>query len=99
MHRLWDWDRPASVREVVDDLQRERKIAYTTVMTVLDRLAKKHLVLRELDGRAWLYRPAHSRVELYAAAIEEILRELGDADRRAVWEQVVADTALDAAPR
>ena len=47
MHRLWDWDRPASVREVVDDLQRERKIAYTTVMTVLDNLHRKGLVHRQ----------------------------------------------------
>ena len=35
----------------------EREIAYTTVMTVLDRIAKKDLVNRERDGRAWRYSP------------------------------------------
>ena len=33
MHRLWAWGRPALVREMVDDLQKDRQIAYTTVMT------------------------------------------------------------------
>lgn len=61
MHRLWDWDRPASVREVVDDLQRERKIAYTTVMTVLDNLHRKGLVHRQKQGRAYVYTAVMSR--------------------------------------
>src|SRR5438445_365867 len=34
MDRLWEWGRPALVREVVDDLSRDRSIAYTTVVTV-----------------------------------------------------------------
>ena len=35
MDRLWEWGRPALVREVVDDLHDERGPAYTTVMTVM----------------------------------------------------------------
>ena len=77
MHRLWDWDRPASVREVVDDLQRERKIAYTTVMTVADRLAKKGLTSRERDGRAWRYSASATREELTAQALRETLADWG----------------------
>ena len=41
MHRLWAWGRPALVREMVDDLQKDRQIAYTTVMTVMDNLYRK----------------------------------------------------------
>ena len=48
----------ATVREVHLRFEGEREIAYTTVMTVLDRLAKKDLVTRERDGRAWRYSPA-----------------------------------------
>lgn len=59
------WDAPSAgtgmtVREVADEL-RDRELAYTTVMTVLDRLAGKGMVERERDGRAWRYRPAASR--------------------------------------
>lgn len=65
------WDRsPAggvTVREVAEALE-ERDLAYTTVMTVLDRLAGKDMVEREREGRAWRYRPAASR-EAYVAQL------------------------------
>ena len=48
------------MREVADALD-GRELAYTTVMTVLDRLAGKGMVQREREGRAWRYRPAASR--------------------------------------
>ncbi|WP_025617103.1 BlaI/MecI/CopY family transcriptional regulator [Salinispora cortesiana] len=48
------------VREVVDALA-GRELAYTTVLTVLDRLAGKGMVRREREGRAWRYRAAASR--------------------------------------
>ena len=41
MNRLWARDRPALVREAVDDLQKDRQIAYTTVMTVMDNLYRR----------------------------------------------------------
>ena len=62
MDVLWDRSGPATVREVVDGLD-GRDLAYTTVMTVLDRLAGKGMVERERAGRAWSYRrsPAATR--------------------------------------
>jgi hypothetical protein len=57
MDRLWAWGRPASVREMVDDLQNGRQIAYTTVMTVMDNLYRKGWLRRHRDGRAWRYEP------------------------------------------
>ncbi|MBQ0893576.1 BlaI/MecI/CopY family transcriptional regulator [Micromonospora sp. U56] len=64
MDVLWD-SVPATsdgvtVREVADALD-GRELAYTTVMTVLDRLAGKGMVQREREGRAWRYRAAASR--------------------------------------
>ena len=41
MNRLWARDRPTLVREMMDDLQKDRQIAYTTVMTVMDNLYRK----------------------------------------------------------
>src|SRR5690348_12866361 len=51
MNRLWAWGRPALVREMVDDLQRDRQIAYTTVMTVMDNLYRKGWLRRHLGRR------------------------------------------------
>jgi predicted transcriptional regulator len=56
------WSRPeSSVRDVVDRLQ--RPLAYTTVMTTLDRLYKKGLLERRKSQRAFFYSPSLSREE------------------------------------
>lgn len=78
MQRLWAWDRPASVREVLEDLTRERPLAYTTVMTVLDNLHSKGVVRREKQGRAFLYSPVASREEHTAALMEQALSQSED---------------------
>lgn len=63
------------MRQVHDRFEGEREIAYTTVMTVLDRLSKKSLVTRERDGRAWRYLPAATREALTAQTMRRT-REL-----------------------
>ncbi len=68
MTRVWRWNRPVTVREVLLDLQSEREIAYTTVMTVLDKLHRKGWLRRERVGRAYRYEPVSSR-ESYTAAL------------------------------
>ncbi|WP_145820073.1 BlaI/MecI/CopY family transcriptional regulator [Micromonospora sagamiensis] len=65
MDVLWDGasgdtEGGVTVREVADALA-ARELAYTTVMTVLDRLAGKGMVEREREGRAWRYRAAATR--------------------------------------
>lgn len=92
MERLWAVDGPLSVREVHQALAVDRDLAYTTVMTVLDRLAKKQLVQRDRDGRAYLYRPARTREQLVAEAMETALGEGGGsapADRNAALVEFV----------
>ncbi|HTW58178.1 MAG TPA: BlaI/MecI/CopY family transcriptional regulator [Terriglobales bacterium] len=64
----------ATVRELVetgcDDL------AYTTVMTTLDRLFKKNLLSRQAEGRAFRYTPRFTRQELHREAAGEAFRQL-----------------------
>jgi predicted transcriptional regulator len=78
MDRLWRWDEPATVREVLDDLRRDRDFAYTTVMTVMDNLHRKGWLTRELDGRAYRYRPVSSRQEYSAELMRQALHSSGD---------------------
>ncbi|HEY2270692.1 MAG TPA: BlaI/MecI/CopY family transcriptional regulator [Streptosporangiaceae bacterium] len=73
MDRLWEWGRPALVREVVDDLGRDRSIAYTTVMTVMENLHRKGWLRRQRDGRAWRYEPTGSRSGYTASLMSEAL--------------------------
>jgi len=80
MDRLWQWGRPALVREMVEDLRGERPLAYTTVMTVMENLNRKGWLRRERDGRAWRYEPTGSRSGYTAALMTDALGT--SADRR-----------------
>lgn len=71
---------PATARDVSRALAGERDLAHTTVMTVLDRLAKKGFLDRERDGRAWRYRPVASREGYVTELMLGALDETGDRD-------------------
>ena len=58
--------RDASVRDIHELFA--ARLAYTTVMTTLDRLYKKGLLQRRKDGRAFLYSPAMSQAQFSALA-------------------------------
>lgn len=81
MNVLWDAPEPVSVRGVLEALG-ERDLAYTTIMTVLDRLGTKEMVRRERNGRAFLYSPALSRDAATSELLHAALNEAG-ADRTA----------------
>lgn len=97
MDVLWARHTPTPVRDVHEELAQGREIAYTTVMTVLDRLAKKGVVARQLEGRAWLYEPARSRLDLYVTTVNEALEGLTDEERADVLRRVGEESAALAA--
>jgi predicted transcriptional regulator len=66
----------ATVRELVDDSCRD--LAYTTVMTTLDRLFKKALLKRSEEGKAFRYAPRFSREQLHREAAGHALQQLLD---------------------
>ena len=94
MAALWDAGQ-ATVHEIRAQLLPHRPLAYTTVMTVMDRLARKGVVEREKRGRAHLYRPAVTREAVsdhalrrlvenfFHGSCDELLRHLGNGGRRA----------------
>ena len=67
----------ATVREILEGA--DLNIAYTTVMTTLDRLYKKGLLSRVAEGRAFRYSPRYSQQELQRAAAGVAIRQLLDA--------------------
>ena len=93
MERMWSRSAPASVREILVDLQRDRDLAYMTVKTVMDTLHRKGLLIREPDGRAFRYRPTRTREQYTAAHMGEVLAS--GSDRRATLlhflEQIPAE--------
>lgn len=78
MEQLWAAPDALTVRKVYEQVSTTRDLAYTTVMTVLDRLQKKNLTERERDGKAWRYKAAAPREEMAADLMRDALDRAGD---------------------
>ena len=91
METVWDTGEPVSVRDVLTRLNEGRRpqLAYTTVMTVMSRLADKDILRRRREGRGYVY---EATVEDSAAiAVRNVLREHGDAALTHFLEEARAD--------
>lgn len=82
MEFVWDRDGAVTVRDVHGAVGVRRRLAYTTVMTVMDRLWRKGLLARHRAGRAYLYEPRATRDEHTAHLVRKVLA--GAKDRRSV---------------
>jgi predicted transcriptional regulator len=88
MDRVWDHAGPVTVRDLLDELRRDRDIAYTTVMTTMDNLHRKGWLARVKDGKAYRYTATASRAEYSARLMREALD--GGGDTQAVLSHFVA---------
>jgi predicted transcriptional regulator len=72
MNALWRLGE-ATVRDIHAALATTRPRAYTTIMTILDRLAQKGVVERQKAGRAWLYKPHLSADQARTHAVTRLV--------------------------
>jgi predicted transcriptional regulator len=79
MEVMWSAGGRMSVRAVLDRLNdgRGSPLAYTTVMTVMARLAEKDILRRQLDGRGYVYEPVVA--DAAAIAVRSVVRDFGEA--------------------
>lgn len=82
-----------TVREVHANLSASRNVAYTTVMTVMDRLARKNLVEQLKSGRAYRYRPRATRSEMISEVMHDTLADFGEHDRQSALVAFVEDAS------
>ena len=73
LEALWRKEAPASVRDLQADFPR---LAYTTLMTTLDRLHRKGVLERVKSGRAFVYSPGFTREQLQAGLVEDALQTI-----------------------
>ena len=81
LHALWSRGE-GSVKDVRESVAPSRALAYTTVMMVLDRLARRGIVTRRKAGRAFVYAPAVSRDAMRRLALQEFLDSYFDSSPR-----------------
>ncbi len=76
MEIIWLKGCEVSVRDVLDALNVERDLAYTTVMTIMGRLAEKNLLKKHKVGNAFLFKPILSRDEFTSQVVEGLIDDL-----------------------
>ncbi len=72
MHVVWELG-DATVKQVHDVLSARRPVAYTTVMTMLGLLARKGHLKREESGKAFVYRPAHTKGRVVSKMLDDFV--------------------------
>jgi predicted transcriptional regulator len=94
MDAVWHAGRPVAVREMVDNLNASRAepLAYTTVMTVMSRLADKEVLSRRKDGRGYLYEA--NAPDAAGIAVKDVLRSYGDVAVAHFVDEARADPSL-----
>ena len=97
---VWEMGK-ATVQEVRDALESRRPLAYTTIMTVMTRLAEKGILERHKEGRAFCYTPVASQEKVAGTLLQSLVRRLYDgATSKAIaqllqTEENVEDTELE----
>jgi predicted transcriptional regulator len=94
MDAVWARSDPVSVRQVVDALNEGRSpsLAYTTVMTVMNRLAAKGVLRRQGERRRYVYKA--TAPDAAGIAVREVMRTYGDAAVAHFVDEASADPVV-----
>jgi predicted transcriptional regulator len=84
----------ATVRDVYEDLLERRKIAYTTVMTMLKVLEGKGHLRKRQDERAYVYRPTRPEAAVVGSMVREFVDRLFDGAARPLVVHLLKDRSL-----
>src|ERR1700678_2198943 len=93
MNMLWPMGE-GTVREIRDALAPRRPRAYTTIMTIMDRLARKGVVERRKVGRAYIYSPNLSAEDARTQALGQVIENFFGGSKDALLAQLNAATPL-----
>ena len=93
MQVVWDLGK-ASVRDVHEVLESRKKVAYTTIMTVMKILEDKGHLRKVQIGRAYIYSPVRSRQQVTSSMLGEFLNRVYEGSARELVLNLVDDSKL-----
>ena len=89
------WERgEASVHDVRNRLGRRKKLAYTTVLTVMQKLEKAGWLAHRNEGKSYIYRPAVSREQAGAGSVRRFLTHVFEGDAVAMFQHLIRESDL-----
>ena len=95
MKIVWQRGR-ATVREVYEELLTRRKIAYTTVMTMMGTLEQKNHLKKSEQGRAYVYMPTQSQAKVVGGMVQEFVKRVFNGSARPLLVHLVENMHDDA---
>lgn len=93
MKVVWELQ-TATVRDVYEALLRRRKIAYTTVMTMMNILEEKGYLKKRAEDKAHVYRPAQPKAKVIRAMVQEFVERVFNGSAQPLLVQLVKDRQL-----
>jgi predicted transcriptional regulator len=93
MKVVWELQ-TATVRDVYEALLRRRKIAYTTVMTMMNILEEKGYLKKSAEDKAHVYRPAQAKAKVIRAMVQEFVERVFNGSAEPLLVHLVKDRHL-----
>jgi len=93
MKVIWERDR-ATVRDVYEALLERRKIAYTTVMTMMNILEQKKYLRKSAEDRAYIYRPAKPKKQVIKSMVREFVDRVFNGSAEPLLVHLIEDRKL-----
>ncbi len=84
----------ASVHDVLNELSRRKKLAYTTVLTVMQKLEKAGWLEHRNEGKSYIYTPTASREEAGAGSVRGFLKRVFEGDAVAMFQHLIRESDL-----
>jgi len=93
METLWECGE-ASVHQVRDHLKTKKKLAYTTILTTLQKLEKAGWLDHRAEGKSYVYFPTRSREQAGAGSVKRFLKRVFDGDAVAMFQHLIREGEL-----
>lgn len=93
MHEVWRLEQ-ATVRDVYEALRERRKVAYTSVMTMMKILEQKGHLKRKQEERAYVYRPARPRAQVLRRMVRDFVDRVFQGAAKPLMVHLVEDSRL-----
>ena len=84
----------ATVRDVYEELLGQRKIAYTTVMTMMGILEQKGFLKKSADERAYLYTPAQPQREVVGSMVQDFVKRVFNGSAKPLLVHLIEDQTI-----
>lgn len=94
METLWELGE-ATARQVLERVSRKKPLAYTSVLSIMQRLEKLGWLKHRVDGRTYVYQPAVSRKEQSIRSLREFVERVFHGDSAMLFQHLLEDEELD----